>query len=353
MNPPITKGLAQLGIFLLLALGLPALVPFHQQADVNSSREAISIDEQQKRLEKEKPRMVIIGDSMVPCRVDKDVLSRELGTPVSLLSFDGSASASWFLLFKNIVAEMENPPGQVVIFFRDIYFHMPRYRTTGQRLALIESVSLGAEPELESTLTGDPAAGNPILDPADDILDAAWKIDGYRDFASEKVREAAMKFSRLETGTGQRRAFMDEVFSLKNLRRDLAADIAELQDGREHANSAFPVWSTNPLETFLPHIEKVAKEKGIQLIFYRVKQRRHTREGENDPPELKAYLGGFREWAKNSGHLFADESLDPAILDQHFADGDHTRDEERPFVSTRVAATLKAVLPASGPGEEK
>lgn len=343
----ILRGLAQFAVFVLLGAGIPALFAYKPTQEVKSSRDAISITDERDRLEREAPDIVIIGDSMVPCRVDKDILARELGKKVSLLTFDGSASASWFLLFKNIVCAMEKPPQLTVFFFRDTYFHMPRYRTTGQRLALLESVSVGAEPELKAVLTGDAKAGNPILNTAEDVLDSAWRIDGYRDSAAEYIRRKSRMLTRIANNPHARQAYMDEVFALKNLRSDLANDIAEAGDGREHAGEEFPLWSDNPALTILPAIQARADEHGIDLMFYRVKQQRHAT-GVKDDAELIAYLTGFKSWTARHGSHFADESTDPEILEKHFADGDHTSEEARPFLSTRVGAIMKAALTPAG-----
>ena len=350
MDRTFLRGLAQLAVFLLFAAGIPAMFAYKPKHAVASSRDAISISEELKRLEREAPDIIVIGDSMVPCRVDKEILSRELGKKVSLLNFDGSASASWFLLFKNIVCKMEKPPELTVFFFRDIYFHKPRHRTTGQRLALLKSVSVGAEPELEAVLTGDAKAGNPILNAAEDLLDSAWSIDGYRDSAAEYVREKSLMLTRITSKSGQRRAYMDEVFALKNLRPDLANDIAELGDGKEHDGEEFPVWSDNPVLTILPAIRDQAKQHNINVMFYRVKQRKHTT-GENDTAKLTAYLDGFKSWTTANGFFYADESIDPEILEKHFSDGDHTAEEFTPFLSTRVGAAMKAAMqPGSSKG---
>lgn len=339
------RGLLQLAVFLAVAIGLPALIPYVNTRKKNpSARDGVSVPEQIERLEKEKPSIVIIGDSMVPCRVDGEILGRELGRPVSLLAFNGSASAAWFLLFKNVVCAMEKPPATVVFFFRDTYFHLPRYRTTGQRVALLDDLRLGAEPVLESVLSGAPVGSNPILVAADDALDAMWRVDGYRSRASEMLMETAMGWSKNGLTENQFRAYMEAVFSLRNLRGDLAGDAPEMDEKLAYNELPPPEWSMAPTASFLPHIEQLAAQKNIRLVFYRVKQRGHTMSDWRESEASLAYLGHFKTWAAAQGHGFADESADPEIRFEHFADGDHTREEDRAFVSTRVAAGLRAAL---------
>jgi hypothetical protein len=344
---PQHRGLLQLAVFVALVVGLPALIPFRGEAGAQSARDAISVPDEISRLNGEKPEMVIIGDSMVPCRVDREILSRELGRPVSLLSFNGSATAAWFLLLKNVVLAMESPPRTVVFFFRDTYFHLPRYRTTGQRAALIESLSLGAEPELESVLAGAPVGGNRILNATNDLLDATWRVDGYRDKATEEIGDIAMGWSNLGMSKDQFRAYMNVVFSIENLRQDLAGDAADMGEDVSYDDLDQPPWSTSATAGFLPHLEKIAAERGIRLVFYRVKQRDHTRGDWQMPESTRLYMEQFKAWAEERGHGFADESLDSEIVFGHFADGDHTREEDRPFISTRVARALRHALKLS------
>ena len=340
-----TRGLLQLAVFLALALGLPALIPFVSvKKKEPSARDGVSVPEQIEKLEKEKPSLVIIGDSMVPCRVDPDILSRELGQPVSLLSFNGSASAAWFLLFKNVVCAMEKPPRTVAFFFRDTYFHLPHFRTTGERVALLDGLSLGAEPVLESVLAGTPAGSNPVLVAADDVLDAAWRVDGYRTRATTEVGTIALGWSKNGLDAKEFRAYMEKVFALRNLRHDLAGDAPEMDEKIAYDELPPPEWTTSPMAGFLPHIEKMAAEKNIRLVFYRVKQRGHTVGGWKESEPIRIYLQNFQAWAAANGHGFADESTDPEIRFEHFADGDHTRREDLPFLTTRVARAIKPRL---------
>ncbi|MFM7181710.1 MAG: hypothetical protein ACKO2G_09640 [Verrucomicrobiales bacterium] len=338
------RGLLQLAVFIGLAIGLPALIPFQRESRAQSARDAVSVPDEITRLNGESPSIVIIGDSMAPCRVDPEILSGEIGQPVSLLSFNGSATAGWFLLFKNVVCAMDKPPRTVVFFFRDTYFHLPRYRTTGQRAALIDSLSLGAEPELESVLAGAPTGGNPILNETNDILDATWRVDGYRDMATEEVGNIALGWSKFGMDKDPLRYYINVVFSIENLRPDLAGDAADMDEDISYDDLGQPEWSTSPTAGFLPHLEKYAAEKKIRLVFYRVKQRDHTNKDWQVPEATRVYMEQFKAWAAANGHGFADESLDPEIVFEHFADGDHTREEDRPFISKRVARTLEPTL---------
>jgi hypothetical protein len=339
-TPSRSTGLLQLAAFLALALGLPALVPHRTSPHHAGSRGMVSVPEEIRRLEAGRPEIVIVGDSMVPCRVDPAALGRQLGKPTSLLVFHGTASATWFLLVKNVVAAMDPKPRWVVVFFRDNHFHFPAYRTTGQRQALLDSLRVGAEPELDAVLSGGRHLGNPLLHRASDCLDAAWRIDGYQEKAASRVRGLAFDLSSLGRTRQERDLVLDRIFRLENLRRDLAGAAGEEDPGEGET----PAFTNDPAASFLPHLEKVTREAGMRLCLYRVKRQLHAHAGYTDPPQLAAYIDDLRAWARQHGVAYADETTDPALNLEFFADGDHTKLSERPVWTQRVGEHLRAAL---------
>ena len=194
---PFRTGLLQLAVFVALAVGVPALLPERPPQSGHSASKATSVSQEITRLEESRPEVVVIGDSMVPCRIDPGQLGMLLGKRCRLLSFNGSASASWFLLMKNVVAKAEPVPPWVVVFFRDDHFHYPAYRTTGQRKALLDSLRVGNEPELERVLTKERSGSSKILDETSILLDKTWRVDSYRDHSLERLRSLAMNISSL------------------------------------------------------------------------------------------------------------------------------------------------------------
>jgi hypothetical protein len=342
--PPATRrrGLAQLALFLALALGLPALIPHHENRRGDGSRDDISRADEIARLESEGPQIIIIGDSMVPCRIDPAQLGRELGRPASLLTFDGSASASWFLLAKNVAARVDPRPAWLVVFFRDNHFHFPLYRTGGQRQAFIDSLRAGAEPEFDFVLSAGRHRGNPVIDRTADLMDALWRLDGYQEEAAGSLRNLAFDATSLGSPRRAREMAIEHIFALANLRGDLAAG-EEGPEATERVGGDQPAFTDDPADSFLPHLLHATREAGMRLCLYRVKRRRHA-SGAPDPAHLTAYLAGLQAWAAANGVAYADETGDPALAITLFADGDHTQFSARPLWTNRAASHLQPVL---------
>ena len=78
IRAPRRAGFLQLAAFVLLAAGLPALVPVRASGRIASSIHAVSRPAEIARLEQEKAEVVVVGDSMVPCRIDPAELTRLL-----------------------------------------------------------------------------------------------------------------------------------------------------------------------------------------------------------------------------------------------------------------------------------
>jgi len=335
----------QLSLFGLIAAGAPALIPHNEPIDELGSDDDISLKNEQDRLQSEQPNLILIGDSMLPCRVNPQQLTTTLNRKVSLLYRNGSATAAWFLMFKNIVCSLPNPPSHVAFFFRDHYFHIPRLRIDGDRATLIRSLSIGRELEFESVITGSQAAKRPIIDHTSRLLDHSYAIDGYSNEAHNRLRKLAFNLTSFGTDGKSRREHMDRIFSINNLRHDLNDDLNDL-DGTGtddiNDNAAF---STNPSTSFLPHLDSLAKNNNIQLIFHRVRRRRHTRPGYRDDPALAKYINAFRQWTADHNHLFTDESGDTSLGAGLFADGDHVAQEATTLWTRHFSLLLNAVIP--------
>ena len=343
IRAPRRAGFLQLAAFVLLAAGLPALVPFRASGRIASSIHAVSRPAEIARLEQEKAEVVVVGDSMVPCRIDPAELTRLTGRRCSLLSFNGSASASWYLLLKNVVGEVEPRPRWAVVFFRDAHFHYPTFRTTGQRQALLDSLRVGTEPELDHVLTGAAARSNRVLDVTADVVDKAWQIDGYGDKALRNVRNLALDLTSLGSEEPYREAVLDYIFSIQHLRGDLARGTAGDAGGEDDPGGKVPAWTDDPAASFLPYMADAAERAGCRLCLYRVKRRPHAA-GREDPQPLQAYLAGLREWAVRRGVAYADETADPQLTLDLYADGDHTKESARPQWTARAADHLRAAI---------
>jgi len=270
------------------------------------------------------PKYVFIGNSMLTSRIDQQVLVARLGERCCFLLSTGGAESAWMhQALKNVVLAAQRPPKKVFIFFRDTYLTQPTYRATDHYWWRIEHLSHGDEPELTRAMT----------------LSRTWQETlEYRlgeIYPVQKVREratAAVSWIASEVVTPGRVPYgqsaglkYDDLFDLDKLRSVEADDTAFGDTGITEFD-----FDARLGPSLLPSMIRLAKERGVDLVFVRV-QRRPTKNG---PPaqssELQAYLSKLRAYFAQSGVQFYDFTGDPELTLEHYLDGDHIRPEWKP-----------------------
>jgi hypothetical protein len=88
------------------------------------------------------------------------------------------------------------------------------------------------------------------------------------------------------------------------------------------------VFDSSPDASFLPHMIALAKELGIKLHFHRVKRRPLANHTRPDPALLTAYLADLKQYLEMKGAVMTDESQDPSLTLDLYADGDHIASDE-------------------------
>jgi hypothetical protein len=289
-------------------------------------------------LNREKPQILLIGDSMLYTRLDLEALrQRATGHRISEYSVGGTATAAWYLYFKNVLLAAKRPPKTVVIFFRDDLWTQPHLRTTGARRDHLM--------ELSRDLAGD-------LSIVPGFASDSWSLDtlpghlypvvNFRNYLRQRL---VLLTQDIVTGTGSKYPLLKarrEMFDLGNLRADLPA---ELPDAAGDGSEALEFDAEG---TFLPGFFQLAREHGIRLVFYRVKRRPELNGMREETPELSRYIDGLRGWLEGQGGRLVDESGDPALTLDLYLDGDHLRESARPGWTKRFWDRLEPVIEGGG-----
>jgi hypothetical protein len=266
------------------------------------------------------PGYVVIGDSMAGTRIDERRLGALAGRPVAPLLQPGSGPAFWYLALKNWVIASGVHPRAVFIFFRDTNLTDVLFRLDEQFRWSLDMVAREHEPELDAVL--------------------ASRIEGPRAFfhrATERIYEGDRARSWVDPALTawpsrvlfpskrRRTAFVDEMnarFGLDHLRSTEAADVQTSSDpsadfGRYVDRSVLPLMLSD------------AHRAGLALCFVRV-QRRPTGDG---PPaqsrELVRYMQQLRAYVEARGAILRDDTGDPDLGLEMYADGDHLKREAR------------------------
>jgi hypothetical protein len=298
-------GVIVLGVPTLLALGPAPRRPF---------------DEKPLRLlKKERPAVVLLGDSMLDTRIDSKVLNRLAGQRCFVLAQPGSSSAAWYLMFKNLVAVQTPPPRTVIILYRSRQLTLPTHRAVGDYRKSMEPYMRDAEPVLEKLVGPVRKSTGPL----DDMVQVLYPLDRMRERAQDKMQAWALDLVASSREYEEIHNAAKILFSPKNLRVGNVVD--EQQEGG--AASLDPNdhdFAASVDASFLPPLLEIAREKGIQLVFYKVK-RRPNPDGTlgEESQTSEEYDQALRAYVEKAGARFFDETQEPDITVDLYGSGDH------------------------------
>lgn len=286
-------------------------------------------------IQRVRPSIIIIGDSMAGSRIDPDYLNRlQPSETFFLLQRGGAASAVWYLYLKNYVAAAGVRPKLVVIMFRDYFFHRPTFRTDQKYKPLLESASRDTEPVLQMVLT----THRTPTERLGHITEAVYPLAGRRDLTVRSLhRICALLVSPHLDADGVLRK-TDFLIANAKPRSDIQGEVATVSAEAE------PRFDASPRQSFLPHMINVARAAQLNLCFYRVKRR------PNDPrrittPLLRAYLRDFETYVRAQGCYYVDETPDPNITLDMYADGDHLDPDARQRYAPIFLRHIRGLIP--------
>lgn len=300
------------------------------------------------RIAREKPEVVLVGNSVMDAAVDHEALAELTGRRTLRITPHGSASALWYLVLKNVLATATERPGVVVIGFRNVFLTEPDYRTQNNYRRRIDYFAGEDEPLLdELAYFGD-------LGPAELFLMRHWSVWQRR----EELRgttEAWFKDTLAARAVGLEppalRGAVERVFADENKRDaavDQAQELAETVADRSHFD--FPGQLGR---SFLPEMVRIARESGIRLVFLRLPTRRMAKDAtETAAPWYREWMPGYEAdlfaYLEREGVGLIDFEGDPRIPVAWFDNGDHLGEEPGQVELTKLlAAALEPFLPGT------
>ncbi len=270
-------------------------------------------------LRRANPAIVVIGDSMAGTRVDHRHLSRITGQLAAPIYEPASASAYWYLAYKNWVVASGIRPRTVIFYFRDWMLTDPMFRLNPQH---VDRVALDREPELNEIVAKH--AQGPFF------RVHAWLRDVYQHDRTRAWLEPIIERAPLPIAASRPRTRREllgrmnkEVFSLGTLRPMAAADIGAADLEKLDFDRNLP-------RSVLPEILRLGKQSGTRLAFIRVQRRPEGARPPAQSPELVAYTRKLKAYLEANGAYFHDEWGDPELPISIYRDGDHiSREAER------------------------
>ena len=282
------------------------------------------ISQRQDRMLKDTPDIVMLGNSLLRAGVDIKDFSRQTGLRTHRSYSNGSASAWWYLCVKNVLCETSPSPRYAFIFFRDHFLTDPAFRTIGVYRRPIRQLSHKKEPVLYQTISN-----------YGQMTSKTWAIDEAKAWWERRIKKITRGLLGLSPGVIQ--SSLQEVFHEKNMQGDkfhqqqLNSEIASSIDLFDF-NQKYP-------KSFLPEMISLAKEKGIQLVFVRLK-RRYSEEA----PYLTKYMNDLKELLARHQVKLLDFSKEPSIKEEHFGSGDHLNIEGKELFTKLLSAEVNVLF---------
>jgi hypothetical protein len=283
-----------------------------------------------------KPRYVLIGNSMLGSRIDPKLLASEIGVPVSSLMRYGSASAVWYLLMKNYVAEANLGDCTVAVFYRDTALTEPGLRLW--RREALRAISREDDPTLEEILAERGSSWQQRTRHAALV----WaNPDAWRSSFRNAVNHAALRRNRRVGGvdlTEVNVQRINAVFALDDLRGGDGDAIPE-----SHILARYD-FDSNVEQSFLPHMLDLADQNGFKLWFVQVK-RRPRRNGAPRPhvQVLDEYTRSLRAYLEDRNAGLIDLRESPRVTHAMYGRRDHISRAHRDAY-TRMFPELAAAM---------
>jgi hypothetical protein len=268
------------------------------------------------------PPWVFIGDSMLGSRIDPLHLGRISSTHDEIVSFlfhPATGPAWWYLAFKNHLVASGIRPRATFIFFRDTNLTDTLFRLeSGYGTSLDLVARRPVERELDAIVA---RRRRGAWHRVHDAVGRLYQADFAASWMEAGVRRWFVHWRR--PSPGARDVFehqLHEAFYIDNLRYDVAADMAAAEDPDFHRDLPTSV---------LPLIVDLARQHGLTVCFVRVQRRPIGGRPPEQSEALVRYVSDLKEWLGRNGALFHDDTGDPEMTLDLYADGDHVGNRRR------------------------
>jgi hypothetical protein len=298
----------------LLALGAVLMIP---PPEIHRGGE---IPREIRRIEQRRPAVLLIGNSYLAAAIRTYRLEKILNQRCLSIIRGGSASASWYLILKNVVLQASRKPRVAVIYFRENDLTLPAFRTIGRtRRDVIDPFSLDREPLLEK-LAYRPQKG-PLLFGAEKI----WPLLAARETVRENIESEwrrLVSFPFLGKSGKSPAKVLLRVFQNDLMNQELLTQRQMLEEETSGQGRGMLDFQSRLPGSFLPEIISLARRAGVRLVFARTRCRYHAM-GIPETAPLKNYIRELRRYLESAGAQLLDFSGEQRITIDLYRGGDH------------------------------
>jgi len=272
----------------------------------------------QETLRAKKPEIVLLGNSLLLDSTDASIFTTLSGRRTVIVGHGGAASAWWYLALKNVILEAPQKPRLVVVFLRDRDLTDPGFRVTGEYQHDIDEMATSHEPVLEElAYQGTMSTPTYLLYRHCSLYQQRLAI---KQRLNARIRDKIVPVLTGRPGSADRaiqRMFRDQNLDPALLTmRQLAAESRQMSETGDFYGQLD--------RSFLPHMLRLAQDKGVRIAVVRMKRRRDTTPN-RELPALRTYVEDLESYLTQNQAPFIDLTQEAEITLDLYAAGDHLR----------------------------
>jgi len=319
-----------LSSFFLLGWFLPQWLPIHYPRALGPAFSAAIRTSYQKQIEKEKPEVLLLGNSVINSGIDQLQFEQLTSRKTLKFGFPGTTSAYWYLLIKTNVVTTSSPPKYMLLFFLDNLLTAPDLGVNDTYLPMIDEIT-----DDNDTVLLQKAYLNQ-LNPLEGYLDSHFPLFGERKTIKDKI-DNRLKYTPPQLFQKCDKPCLDqtldETFDAKNM-----LPLILMQSEVNPEEWSGKNWDFKALveKSFIPDMIQLTREKGIQFIFVREKNAKVMTLAD-ESRDMRKYYQDMADYLKKEGVFLLDLAHDPALTVDMFRDEMHLNPAGR-LVFTRLVA---------------
>ncbi len=286
-------------------------------------------------IEENQPQIVLLGDSTLVLGVDSNALAEQTGKSVYNIGIPGSASALWYLMLKNDIAEASYKPEYVVVVFRNTILTAPGYRVHGSYFKLVDEYATRNEPEfIQKSFIN---SMNPLEIAAEKHLPLYVFRSDLRSGIDANIRYFAPPLFGCDENCID--FALGEIFSGADLEPKALVDAVGAAESLLYTDEQMN-FDAQVENSYLPDMIRIAHENNIKLVFVRIKVKSKF----EDLRGHEEYLNSLSQYLKDQNAYLLDYGSDPRITDDLLRDPLHLTEEGKSVFTLLLADGLKEIF---------
>lgn len=289
-------------------------------------------------LVEQEPEIVLMGDSTLVLGVDADLLAQQTGKSVYSIGIPGSASALWYLILKNNIAESTYKPKVLLVVFRDTMLTAPGYRVHGSYFDLVDEYARRNEPLfIQKSFVN-------LMNPLEITAEKYFPLYVSRTNIRNNIDAHIRYFSPALFGCDRDCTdySMGDIFSGADLEPNALVDAVAAAESYLYTADQMD-FSFQVGRSYLPEMIQIARENNIQIVFVRIKIESAGARIANSSAMLN-YLASLKNYLADENVPLMDFGSDPRLTHDLFRDSIHLNEEGQMVFTKMVADELKIIF---------